>query len=291
MNWFFLAIAAVLFVVIETIIEKRTLSKARSLEFAAMFAFSNALVLMPFLLVADISQINSWILFLIFLSAIPSAGAAFLVFKTIKHNQLSESAPILALLPLVVAVMAFWMLDEKITLVQLCGLLLMIGGMIFLEIKNFKLNDGIFRQGRGKYILYLILYLFIAGVSAIFDRLLLFDYKINSLTYLIFIQLFIALCYVFYYAFRPRAIKILQANIKDSWKIIFLISILTVSHRYMYVSAIQVATSMGLVVAVYKLSSLFHVFAGRKFFAEYGIIRKVIASIVILSGTILLVIK
>jgi hypothetical protein len=59
----------------------------------------------------------------------------------------------------------------------------------------------------------------------------------------------------------------------------------------MYTSAIQVAASIGLVVAVYRLSSLFHVVSGCKFFAEDGILRKVIASIIIFSGTILLVIN
>lgn len=291
MAWFFLAITAVFFIAIETIVEKKTLNNARSLEFAAMFAFGNVLVLAPFLFLVNLSQINTEILGLIFMASIPSAGASFLVFKTIKHNQLSEAAPILALMPLVVTVFAYILLGEKLSAFQLIGILLIVGGMIFLELKNFKLRNGIFIKGRNKYILYILLYLLVGGVSAMFDRVILFRYKINPLAYLILIQIFIALNYGAFFLCRKNLIKDFKISVKKSWKIIFFISILTVAHRYMYASAIQIAASMGLVVAVYKLSSLLHVFSGGKFFSEDGIARKVIASIIILSGTMLLIIK
>lgn len=290
MAWFFLTIVAVLFVVAETVIEKRMLARVGSVDFAAAFALGNALMLVPLLFMADVSHLDPFILFLIFLSAVPSAGASFLVFKTIKHNQLSEAAPILALLPLVVAMLAFVLLGEKMTLSQYAGMFLMAGGMVFLEMKNMKIRDGIFRQGRGRYVLYIVLYLFVAAISSIFDRLLLSGYRINALTYLMFIQFFIVLCYGAYYVTRPKEIISLIANIKSSWRIFFLISLLTVTHRWLYTYAIQIATSIGVVVAVYKLSALLHVFSGKKFFGERDIFRKAVAGVVILGGTILLAI-
>lgn len=291
MTWFFLVITAVFFIAIETIVEKKTLVQTRSLGFAAMFAFSNALVLTPFLLVVDISQIDPFILGVMFLASIPSAVVSFLAFKTIKHSQLSEAAPILALLPLVVTFFAYVFLGESMTGVQLLGIFLMVGGMMFLELKNFRLGDGIFRKGRGRYIFYILLYLLIGGMLVIFDRIILFQYKINPLIYLIFIQIFIALNYAIFFLFQRHLIQDLKVSIKQSWKIIFFISLLTVTHRYLYVSAIQIATSVGLVLAVYKLTALVHVFSGGKFFAEDGILRKAVASIIILSGTALLIIK
>lgn len=78
---------------------------------------------------------------------------------------------------------------------------------------------------------------------------------------------------------------------RETWKIVLFISGLTVAHRYMYASAIQVAASIGLVVAIYKLSSLSNVIAGGKFFAEGSILKKIAVSMVVLSGTVLLVWK
>lgn len=291
MVWFFLTITAVLFIAIETVLEKKTLVLARSLEFAALFSFCNAIIAIPLIFVTDFSQINIFILGMIFLASVPSAAGSLLVFKTIKHNQLSETAPIFALMPLVVTFFAYILLGEKMTSMQLFGILLMVSGMIFLELKNFKLSSGIFREGRRKYIYYIFLYLLIGGISAIFDRVILFRYKIDPLPYLVFIQFFIAANYALFFFLKSRIKWELKNSIKQSWKIIILISLLTIAHRYMYASAIQVAASMGLVVAVYKMSSLIHVFSGGKFFAEDGIFRKTIASIVIIGGTIMLVIK
>lgn len=291
MTWFFLTIVAVFFIVLETILEKKTLSDARSMDFAVMFAFGNAIVLTPFIFVADFSQLNFFVLAMIFLASIPSTVASLLVFKTIKHNQLSEAAPILALMPLVVTLFAYLILGERITAMQSFGLFLIIGGMIYLELNNFKFSNGIFRKGRGKYILFIFLYLIIGGVSAMFDRVFLFRYKISPLSYLIFIQIFIATNYILFFLCKPKLVGEFRNSVKKSWKVVLLVSLLTVSHRYMYASAIQIAASMGLVAAVYKMSSLFHVFVGGKFFAEDGIIKKSIASVFILGGVILLVVK
>ena len=291
MTWFILTTVAVFFVAIETIFEKKTLVIARTMEFSAMFAFGNALVSLPFLFVTDYSQINLFVIGMIVVSALPSAGATLLVFKTLKHNELSEAAPILALSPLVVTFMAFISLNEKISMMQLLGIMMIVGAMIFLELKNMKSRSGIFRKGRGKYIFYVCLCLFLGGVSTIFDRYILYRLGVNSLTYIVLTQLVIAMFYVIFFLLKPKFLSSLKENAAQSWKIIFLISVMTVAHRYMYASAIQVASGIGLVSAIYKLSALANVFSGGSFFEEKGIVRKGIACIVILVGTVLLVLK
>jgi drug/metabolite transporter (DMT)-like permease len=291
MTWFFLVITAVFLITFETVLEKKTLIVARTLEFAAMFAFGNALVLSPFLLVADLSQINLSVLGLTYIASLFSTGASLLVFKTIKHSELSEAAPILALLPLVVALLAFFLLGERMSALQLVGLLFIVAGIMLLEFKNFETSKGIFRKGRKRYIFYILLCLLLGGISAIFDRLILFRLGTNTLSYLIIIQIFIAINYALFFACRPRLVLELKTSISQFWKIVFLISLLTVAHRYLYASAIQIVTSIGLVVAVYKISSLFNVLMGGKVFAEKDILKKALASVIILSGVILLVIK
>lgn len=291
MLWFLLTIVAIFFIAIETVIEKKTLTKAGSLEFAASFAFCNALISVPFIFFADFSQMNLQFLGMIFLSSLPSTGVAFLIFKTIKHNQLSEAAPILALSPLFVALFSFLILGEKMSYWQMGGLFLMIGGIIFLEIRNFKISDGIFRSGREKYIFYIFLYLFVGGVSAVFDRVILYRYQADPLTYLIVIQMFIALNFAIFLGIKPKIAIEAKESFKKIWKAAILISAMTVIHRYLYASAIQTAASMGMVVAVYRLSSLFHVFSGGTFFAEGGMWRKIIASLIVIVGTALLVLS
>ena len=218
MIWFLLTITAVLFITAETVFEKKTLAKARSLDFAAMFAFGNAIVLSPFIFVADFSNINLFVFGIILIASIPTTCASLLIFKTIKHSDLGEAAPILSLLPLVVTLFAFIILGEKISFLQFSGLLLMVAGIIYLELKNLQTSQGIFRQGRGKYIFYIVLYLILGGVSSIFDRLILHRFGVSPLSYLILIQIFIALNYLIFVGIKPGLFKELKQSVSQFWK-------------------------------------------------------------------------
>lgn len=288
--WFYLTMGAVLLIAVETVLEKKTLSQTRSFEFAAMFAFGNAVVLTPFLLFMDNVRIDPFLLGVILLASFPSTGASFFVFKAIKHAQLSEVAPILALSPLVITLFAYWILGEKMSAIQLLGIFLMVGGMLVLELKNFKAGMGIFLRGRRKYIFYILLTLLLGGISAMFDRVLLSHFHVNPLLYVIYVQIFIAINYALFFLFRSHLLIGLKQSIRKSYKIILCISVLTVAHRYLHASAVQVAVSMGMVATVHKLAVLFHVFSGGKFFAEEGIFKKALAGVVILGGITLLIV-
>ncbi len=291
MLWFGLTIAAVFLVALETILEKKTLKKTRTFSFAAMFAFANAVISIPLLFIADFSGINLMVLGLIYITALFSTITSFLIFKTIKHGAISEVAPILALMPLVVSLLAFLLLGERMTALQICGLLLMVFGVIVLEFKNYKHSQGIFRDGRVRYIVYIIAYLILGGLSAIFDRAILSDFNIKALSYLTIVQIFIAFNYLVFVSLRPKLFPGLKSDISKFWKVVMLISLLVVAHRFLYMSAIKLALSIGLVVAVFKLSALVNVFVGKRFFAEKNMLKKIIATIIILSGVFILTIS
>lgn len=291
MIWFLLVIIAVLFIVFETFLEKKTLSNARTFNFAAIFAFGNAILSIPCLFITDLSQINSYLLVIIYIASLFSTITSLLIFKAMKHGAISEVAPILALLPLVVSLLAFFILGEKINIFQLIGLFLMVIGIMFLEFKNFKSSNGIFRKGRKRYLLYIGLCLILGGACAIFDKAILSGLDINALAYLIVIQIFIAINYLIFISAKPELFPNFKEDLFKFWKIIILISLFAFIHRYLYSSAIKIAASIGLVVAVYKLSSLFNVFVGKRFFGETDIFKKIVATIIVLGGVFLLVIN
>jgi drug/metabolite transporter (DMT)-like permease len=291
MSWFLLVITAVFFIVFETILEKKTLSEARTFGFAAMFVFGNAIISIPFLFIADVSQVNWYLLIIIYIASLFSTITTLLIFKAMKHGAISEVAPILATLPLIVSLFAFLFLGETMNAIQITGLFLMATGIMFLEFKNFKSDNGIFRKGRKRYLLYIILCLVLGGIGAIFDKSILSGLNINSLAYLSVIQIFIAINYLIFIGFKPNLFPDFKSDLFKFWKIVLLISFFAFIHRYLYVSAIKMAASIGLVVAVYRLSSLFNVFIGKKFFGENDILKKIIATIIILVGVFLLVIK
>lgn len=291
MLWFTLTIAAVFLVALETILEKKTLTKARTFSFAAMFALANGVISIPLLLAADFSGINLQVLLLIYITAIFSTITSFLIFKTIKHGAISEVAPILALMPLVVSLLAFLLLGERMNAFQITGLLLMVFGIIVLEFKNYKHGHGLFRDGRTRYIVYIIAYLILGGLSAIFDKAILSDFNIKPLSYLAIVQIFIAFNYLIFINFRAKLFSGLKSDISKFWKVVLLISVLVVIHRFLYMSAIKLTLSIGLVVAVFKLSALVNVFVGKKFFGEKDVLKKIIATVIILVGVFILTIS
>lgn len=291
MIWFILVITAVVFVVIETILEKKALSEARTFNFTAMFAFGNAIISIPLLLVADLTPINWQILILIYIASVFSTITSLLIFKVIKHESISEVAPILAILPLVVSLFAYLVLGETLSLFQASGIILMVGGILILEFSNYKYSNGIFRKGRKKYIFYIILSLILGAIGVIFDKALLSNFKVNPLAYLALIQLFIGINYIFFIGIKPKLFPSFKSDLSKYWQILILIALLVVIHRYLYFSAIKIAASAGLVVAVFKLSALFNVFVGKKFFAETGILKKVLATFVVLVGLFMLILN
>lgn len=289
MTWPYLILIAVLFITAESVLEKKTLTVARTLEFASLFAICNVFFSLPLLYVSDFTNVNYGMVLLVFLSAIPSAGASLLIFKSLKHNELSEVAPLFASLPLIVTLAAYIFLGEKVLAIQVFGMVLMTVGIFILEINNFKNDDGIFKKGRGKYIAYIFFSLILTTLSALLDRIILFKFKFNISTYLILTHFFIASFFVSIFCLKPSWLKNLFKTFKEYWKIIILISFLTVIHRYLYITAIQIATSVGLVIAIYKLSELTSIIAGGKFFSEKNITRKVLAGLIILVGASLLI--
>jgi drug/metabolite transporter (DMT)-like permease len=288
MTWFFLALAAALLVSSNTILQKKALLASRSVEFSWILACCNAILSLPFFLFADFSNIDAYVLAVIFMGSLITTGSLFLSTKSLKHAEVSETSPLFALSPLVAALLAFLFLAEKITQVHFIGLLLMAGGIFFLEAKNMRISSGIFRKGREKYLLFTLLCVFLFGIGTVFDRVILSSYHVDPLAYLAIIHMILAMNFSIIFFVGSISKQDLAAEIRKTWKIILLISVLTYFQRYFYANAVQVAASLGLVVAVKRLSALFNVVAAGRFFHEQDIARKAAATAVIVVGTALL---
>ena len=80
-----------------------------------------------------------------------------------------------------------------------------------------------------------------------------------------------------------------KAKLKKSGKLIFLGAILVIGYRFAQSEAIKLA-NVGLVVSIKKLSTLLVIFLAGEIFHEGKIAKKLIASLVMIAGAILIVI-
>jgi len=73
------------------------------------------------------------------------------------------------------------------------------------------------------------------------------------------------------------------------WKLIMLAGILTFGYRLSQIYAVSLA-NVGLVINIKRLSVLFAVFFGRELFHENNLKRKILATIIMLIGTVFIAI-
>jgi drug/metabolite transporter (DMT)-like permease len=114
-------------------------------------------------------------------------------------------------------------------------------------------------------------------------RLNLTPIALTAIQHLYFAFLFAAI--YFFYAYRTKLPKIsLKKN--DIWWII-LISVLTIGYRFTQIVAVSMA-SVAIVLAVKRTSVFWATIIGGRIFKEENLLKKTLAVIFIVAGTILI---
>ena len=125
-------------------------------------------------------------------------------------------------------------------------------------------------------------------LSSIVDKLLLRDYKLPPYEFIGFQHLFLALnFFLFILLAKKSPTKIFAKVNKELFRWIFLISIFTIGYRYTQIEAVKIAP-VALVLTIKRTSVFFAVVFGGKLFSEQSLIKKTIATIIMLMGAYLI---
>ena len=120
------------------------------------------------------------------------------------------------------------------------------------------------------------------------DKLLLIRLNLTPVSLIAIQHFYFAVLFAaiyFYYAYKIKLPKILIRR-NDIWWII-LISVLTIGYRYTQVVAVSIA-SVAIVLAVKRTSVFWATIIGGKIFNEKKLLKKTLAVIFIVAGTILI---
>lgn len=289
MSWISYAFLCALLLSASSIIEKRVLTKVHSVDYSAALAVLNLIFTIPFFFLVDFSRVNGFLLLLMFTSGFLATASFFLVARGTRHLDISTVSPLLSLSPGATSILAFFVLGENLSLYQIIGIALMIVGSYFLTIdpsigvlKSFRVFT------RSYYVHIILLSLLFYSISGLFDRAILHSFSTAIPIYIFFLHFFIAVlfvCFAWYSGSGPK--KILQAMRVGGPDIVFG-SLFTVGFVFFQMKALQLA-SVGLVSAVKRSSSFFTTLIGGELFHERNLKRKLIASAVIIVGTIFIV--
>jgi drug/metabolite transporter (DMT)-like permease len=288
--WFFFAFLCAILLSAATVLEKRILTKVHSIDFAVASTVLNLLFCIPFLFLINRELFDPVIAAVIFASAFLAAVSFLLVAKGMRHLEISTVAPLLSLSPGTTSILAFLILGEKLSPLQIAGVVCMIIGSYVLTMQKGK---GIFEPValfvRSHYVQFILFSLLFYSFGALLDRIVLADLGATLPMYMFVFHISVALLYIpIAYVFGGSFTGAVRA-FKTSGTDLVLSSLFTVGYRYFQMEALRLA-AVGLVSAVKRSSSLFTTLIGGEIFHEKDLGRKLFASVIIILGSIFIVV-
>lgn len=290
MIWFYLAFISAVFSAFAAISEKKVLSKMDALDFSFFVSVITLIFSIPFFFDAPFDISLSIPLIILFIKAILSALAFLSVMLAIKSLEISEALPLLALSPGLVAILGVLLIQDRLVFNEWIGLFLMLVGTYILELRKddrsiFDPFKTLLSFKKYKYIFFALI---LFSITSLVDRILLKDLKLPPFTFMAYQQLFFAFIFTILFFFRNKKISgALSAISRNIFFLIILISLFTVIYRYTQIEATKLAP-VALVLSVKRLSVLMAIIVGGKLFRENNILKRAIATIIILAGLIIL---
>ena len=207
----------------------------------------------------------------------------------IKNLELSSALPLLVLTPGLVAIVALITLGEALTLLQIVGLICLLIGTYGLQLKGKQKFLGpwkSFLKSKGYY--YIIAALILFTTTSVLDKAILKNFKVPLNAFMGFQHLFLAIIFIIIILSFRKHIE-LKSAFKFSWKIILVVSIVTIIYRYTQLSAVKVAP-VALVLALKRVSVFFAVIIGGTMFKEHRLLIKAVATALMVAGVVLVIV-
>ena len=276
-----------------SLIEKKILNKAHAMEFSATLGIINLLLVLPLAFFIDFSSLNPIAVLLILAVTIIASSAYLLSMKALRHSEVSSISPFFVMQPGLVAIMAFFVLGEKLNLLQILGLSFFIIGSFILEARDHGKFSfiGFFRNIKAsKYLHYVFYALILYSVSALMDRFIITTYDMSPMPYFFLAHIFTGINFFVAHSIFHDGYKGVANGIKTYKWWILLLAALTLSQRFFWVLAVKYTTHVGIASAIKRLSPFFVVMIGGEIFHEHNLRQKAVACLVMFIGAVLVVI-
>lgn len=287
MEWVILILISALLMSFKDVIIKKILNNNHTLPFSLLFSglcsigllifYKNIIFILPLKIYG-----------LLFIKAMILGVAWILIFKAIKHMEISVVAPLTNLSPIFLLILGYIFLGERISNLNLVGVGLLMFAGYSLEIKSWSELAHPFKAFKNKYFLYVVIVLILYSVSAIFDKFLI--QYVNPYTFLFFMNFYISLIFLVYLVYLKKLNQILYIW-NNSKKLILATTILAIVGDLAYFMAVAIpGTLITLIIPLKRVSNFFTVLIGGKMFHEDHLLRKGVISLVMLAGIYLIII-
>lgn len=289
MEWFFLAFISALLSAAAAVSQKKVLFELDALNFSFVLSILNMVFSLVFFFFVDFSTITLSSILVLYGKTVLGALAFYCVMMAIKNMEISGALPLLILTPGFVAFFAFIILGEALSAAEIAGMIALLIGTYIIEAHKSKDIFSPFKVFiKSKFHHYIISALLLFTATSIIDKILLKNYSLHPYALMGFQQLFLAFNFLVILLILKRPIlQTIKLTLKKNYSWIILISIVTIGYRYTQIEAIKLAP-VALVLSVKRFSVLFATILGGQLFKEQNLVRKVIATIILIAGAILI---
>ena len=286
-EWYYLSIIAAILSASAAVMQKKVLFREKALSFAATLAIFNLVLAIPFFFFIDFGSLSILNLFVLLFKSILGAFAFLFVMLGIKNLELSKALPLLVLTPGLVAFFAFFILGESISSFALLGMFLLLLGTYLLQLGSGVLDPfRSFIKSKGqKYIIFALL---LFTITSLLDKVLLKGFGLSLNAFMGFQHLFYGLVFILFVMFSG-GFSTLRSSFKFNWKLILLVAFFTIGYRYAHLSAVKSSSSVALALSMKRTAMFFAVLFGGRLFHEGDYRRRVLATLIMVIGAILVI--
>lgn len=281
--WFILGLSSGFFHALMSVVSKKASENTNQY----LLAFAYAAFSLPFVFIAllwfDLAPVNLTFWWSVIATATLNVIAILLFMKAVSIGELSLTVPFLAFSPIFLIFTSNLMLGELPSLTGIVGILTVVFGAYFLEMKKEAGIFGPFKalaKNRGAQLILLVALIY--AISSNLDKIAI--QNSNPITRIMVVQLLMALILVLLIRFRSSQ---KMAVIKSNYKPFLLIGLLAAIALLCQMTAL----SMGLVpyiIALKRSSALFSVVLGVIAFKERNVKPKLIGATLMIAGVFLI---
>ncbi len=283
MTWYSFALLSAVFSALAAILEKKSLFKMGALEFSWKLSFYNLLFSLPYLYWTGFEVQNIMALPVLFGKSILGAFSFLFIMNGLKKLDISASLPLMIITPGAVAIMAFLFLGETLSQWEVIGMFVLLGGTFLLQTAQFGFDAQSFKVFyKWKAYRFLWLAVFIFTLTSLVDKLLVGNFKMLPMQFIVYQHLFIFIVFTAIMLVRKQPMQLLKNN--ENLKFILLISVATMVYRTSQIEAIKLG-SVALVLTLKRTSVFFASLIGGTLFKESKLSLKLVAIAILILGS------
>lgn len=227
--------------------------------------------------------------FLLLIKTAAVAISLFCVSLALKNLPLTVVGPLRNVNPLFVGIMAFFLLGESLSYMNIIGLLIVVCAVILLDvdIRHPKNLREFKKHIQNPAALLLILAAFIISFAPILDRIII--EQVNIFTNLWWFSFFMAVLYWIVHIIKNRELPIRNISIHEVlWLLLSGITLMAADLTYLLALSFPGAM-IAMIIGVRRLSNLFLTVFGGAILHEDHAVYKGIVCLIMVGGTVLLV--